>query len=140
MREQVRELVDKQVKDTLGSEFGVLDMQIRQGSALILFVIGTLGTVYMGFSRYESFVKNANLLGSQVCGFLRRYFRRNSRFRESEVTATGAWRPGPAMITAEQLLRVSSGIDSCKVILGYLIFSHACLLAVLIWIVVKHLK
>jgi hypothetical protein len=61
MRGRFGEIAQKQVAETLGPEFEVIDLHVRRGSAVILVVVATIGTVVMTFSRYESFVKSLNL-------------------------------------------------------------------------------
>jgi hypothetical protein len=78
-RETRRELegeIRQQVHETLGSDFEVLEVRLDRGSVAILVIIGAAGTFYMGFSRYESFIKSVNLLVSQLKTAFRRFFER----------------------------------------------------------------
>jgi hypothetical protein len=76
-RERHRELeadIYRQVQETLGADFEVLNVEFRKGSFVLLIALGAVGTFYMGFSRYESFIKSVNLLVSQLRGLLQRFF------------------------------------------------------------------
>jgi hypothetical protein len=78
-RETRRELegeIRQQVHETLGSDFEVLEVRLDRGSVAILVIIGAAGTFYMGFSRYESFIKSVNLLVSQLKTAFPRFFER----------------------------------------------------------------
>ena len=133
--------IDRQVQETLGPDFEVLNVEFRKGSLEVLVVLGAVGTFYMGFSRYESFVKSVNLLVSQIKGLLQRFFGRAPGAPvQTPISVTGSWQPGPVVTAANQMLSVSSGINSSHFVLGYLLLSHAALLCVLLWLVVRHLK
>jgi hypothetical protein len=78
-RETHRELeseIGQQVEQTLGSDFEMLEVRLNRGSVSILIILGATGTFYMGFSRYESFIKSVNLLVSQLKSVLRKFFER----------------------------------------------------------------
>ena len=143
-RERHRELeaeIDRAVEETLGPEFEVLNVEFRKGSIEVLVPLGAVGTLFMGFSRYESFVKSVNLLVSQLKGVLQRFFdQAPGGVTRTPVSVTGSWQLGPVVIAANQVLSSSSGIDSCRIVLAYLLVSHAVLLGVLIWLVIRHLK
>ena len=133
--------IDLQVQQTLGPEFEVLNVEINRGSITLLIAVGAVGTFYMGFSRYEGFVKSVNLLVSQLRGLLQRFFgQAPGGATRPPVSVTGSWQPGPVVIAANQTLDASSGIDSCQIVLAYLLLSHAALLGVLIWLVIRHLR
>lgn len=130
--------IDHEVKGLLGQEFDVVDVIIREGSLVLIVVLGAAYSVYMGFSRYESFVKSFNLLISQIAGLLRRFFVMPTA---PPVTVGGSWQPGTSMIAAESVARLSNQqYDPNLILLYYLILSHAVLVGVLVWIVIKHLK
>src|SRR5271165_1076047 len=133
-------MIEKQVKETLGQEFEVLDLQIHDGSAVLLIALGVLGTVFMGFSRYESFVKSVSLLVSPLSGGIQHFVRREFDIPDLAVTVEGSWRAGPALTVADQMYNSASGTDSCQFLLAYLILSHAVLLGLLAWLVARHLK
>jgi hypothetical protein len=143
-RERHRELeadIYRQAQETLGADFEVLNVEFRKGSFVLLVALGAVGTFYMGFSRYESFIKSVNLLVSQLRGLLQRFFGEAPLApAQTPVSVTGSWEPTPVVIAANQGLRVSAGIDSSHFVLGYLLLSHAALLTLLMWLVVRHLK
>jgi hypothetical protein len=143
-RERYRELeaeIDNEVRQTLGPEFEVQNVELHKGSITVLVVLGVAGTIYMGFSRYESFIKSVNLLVSQLKGLLQRFFAQPPGVAaNSPVSVTGSWQPGPVVTAASHVLSSSTGIDSCQIVLGYLLLSHAALVAVLLWLVTRHLR
>jgi hypothetical protein len=67
-RELHRKLEDEirgYVKETLGPEFELERVEVRSGSIDIYIFITAVGTFFMSFSQYESFIKSMNLLVSQ---------------------------------------------------------------------------
>jgi hypothetical protein len=129
------------VRQTLGPEFEVYNVRIEKGSITVWVVLSVLGTLFMGVSRYESFIKSVNLLMSQLKGLLGRFFgQAPGNERRPPVTVTGSWEPSEVVTTAHQALSHSKGIDSSQVVLAYLLLSHAALLGVLVWLVIRHLK
>ncbi len=143
-RELHRELeseIDLQVQQTLGPEFEVLNVEINRGSITLLIALGAVGTFYMGFSRYESFVKSANLLVSQLKGLVQRFFgQAPGGGIRLPLSVTGSWQPSAVIAEANRTFDASSGIDSCQVVLAYLLLSHAAMMGVLIWLVIRHLR
>lgn len=143
-RETHRELegeIRQQVERTLGSDFEVLEVRLDRGSVAILVVIGAVGTFYMGFSRYESFVKSVNLLVSQMKAVLRRFFERvNPGPPDIDLSVTGSWQPSANILIAREKLESSSGFDYGLALLVYFLLSHATLLGALVWLLIRHLK
>ncbi len=143
-RETHRELegeIRYQVTQTLGSDFEVLDVRFNPGSVTILVVIGAVGTFYMAFSRYESFIKSVNLLVSQLKAVFRRFFERaNPGSPDIDLSVSGSWQPSATVLNAREKLESSSGFDSGLMLLIYLLLSHAALLGMLVWLLIKHLK
>jgi hypothetical protein len=133
--------IRRQVENTLGSDFEVLRVSVDKGSAHILVVLGIGVTVFMTFSRYESFIKSVNLLVSQIRGLLRRFFESASPGAPGiDVSITGTWQPSQSVLSAHERLSAPSGLDYGSFLLVYLILSHAALLSLMVWLVVKHLK
>jgi hypothetical protein len=139
MRGELVAVANKQVMETLGPEFEVLNLEIRPGSANIWIIISAVGSVLMTFSRYESFIKSLNLLLSQLSNVVSRILGRQPR-PGGGISVRSAWQPGPAITTANQLLSLSSGSDGCSSLIAYHVLSHAALMAVMIWLLVRHLK
>jgi hypothetical protein len=131
--------IEQQVKETLGPDFEVIRVDIRQGSVTLWIVIGAVGTFFMGFSRYESFIKSVNLLVDQLKGLLRRFFS-DVPGGGPTVSATGSWQPAPVITAANQVFTSSSGLDSGMIMLIYLMLSHAAMTTILLWLLVRHLK
>ena len=140
-RKQLESEIRIQVQNTLRPEFEVLTIDFTRGSLHVLVALGAVGAFYMGFSRYENFIKSVNLLVSQLKGLLQRFLgRAYGGANQTPLTVTGSWQPGPVINAANMTLEESSGIDSSQFVLGYLLLSHAALLGLLIWLVVRHLK
>lgn len=141
LHQQLEAEIEQQVRDTLGPDFEVLNVDFRKGSVEIWVALGAVGTFFMGFSRYESFVKSVNLLVSQLRGLVQRFFGQGPRpAMEPPIVVTGSWQPGPSVTAANQMLTYSGGIDSSDIVLAYLLLSHAALLGVFLWLLVRHLK
>jgi len=133
--------IRRQVESTLGSDFEVVRVTVDKGSAQILVVLGIAVTIFMTFSRYESFIKSVNLLVSQIKGFLRRFFESASPGAPGiDVSVTGSWQPSQAVLSAQEKLSASTGLDYGLLLLVYLVLSHAALSVLMIWLVIKHLK
>lgn len=133
--------IRQQVKETLGSDFEVVDVRLDHGSVAILVVIGAAGTFYMGFSRYESFIKSVNLLVSQLKAVFRRFFERvNPGPPDIDLSVTGSWQPSTTVLNARERLESSSSFDYGIALLIYLLLSHATLLGTLVWLLIRHLK
>jgi hypothetical protein len=133
--------IEQQVQQTLGAEFEVSNVEFRKGSIEVYVAITAVGTFFMGFSRYESFVKSVNLLVSQLRGLLQRFFGQAPVGAPGmPVSVTGSWQPSPVITAANQSFDASSGLDSCQMVLAYLLLSHAALLGTLLWLVVRHLR
>lgn len=143
-RESHRELegeIRQQVQETLGSDFEVLEVRLGRGSVAVLVVLGAVGTFYMGFSRYESFIKSVNLLVSQLKIAFRRFFERvNPGPPDIDLSVTGSWQPSATVLNARERLESSSGFDYGFAVLIYLLLSHATLLGALVWLLIRHLK
>jgi len=139
--QKLEQEIRKQVAETLGSDFEVLNIRLGQGSVTILVVIGATGAFYMGFSRYENFIKSVNLLVSQLKAAFRRFFELvNPGPPDIDLSVTGSWEPSANVLNARASLNSSSGFDYGLMLLVYLILSHAALLAGFLWLVIRHLK
>jgi len=136
---RLREAIRNQVRETLGERVEVLQVQIEKGSVTLLIVLGAVGTFFMGFSRYESFIKSVNLLVQQLKDLVSRLFG-DAPFGGPQipVSVSGAWQPGPSIEAANDAFAQPSGADLNRLLLAYLIGSHAVLLGVLLWLVVRH--
>jgi len=135
---QLKAEIDAQVRKTLGPEFEVESVEFNEGSIEAYVHLAAVGTILMAFSKYESFIKSVNLLISQLKGLLQRFFSQGAE--QPSVSVTGRWVPGPVISEANQAFGVSSGIDSSQFVLPYLVLSHAAILGVLLWLVIRHLK
>ena len=73
LQQRLRHSVEEQVLNALGEEFQVLYFDIRPGSAhLVIYIATTAFGIFMGSSRYKSFVESVGLLTSQIGGVVRR--------------------------------------------------------------------
>jgi len=139
MRGKLRHDIEAAVTETLGPEFEIHSLDISPGSAHLLIAISAATAFFMTFSRYESFVKSVNLLVSQVTGIVRRVIGSVSNGqREVEVRST--WSPMTPITSAHHILSPSNGIDMNRLLIFYLIASHAVLLVFVLWLLASHLK
>lgn len=136
-RQELNDIISSATRATLGDEFAVTDLDLERGSLQIYVTLGTLYAVYMGFSRYESFIKSLSMLGSQLATLVFRFF---SAREGPGITVKWSWQPGPALTVAEEVRRLSMAGDRDSVLLYYLISSHAVLLTALLWLIFKHLR
>jgi hypothetical protein len=129
--------IEQATQSQLGPEFRVSRMDMHKGSIEILVILGTVGTAYILASRYKNFVDSINLLVSQVRGTIER-FMRNAGPGPGNFTIQHSWAPGPALANPRRMPVAAEGWDMSKILLGYLILSHAILLGVFIWMLVAH--
>ncbi len=130
-----------QVRETLGTDLEVLNVRLQRGSVEIYVALAAVGTFFMGFSRYESFVKSVNLLTEQLKRVFDRFFQGASPGQpDIPITVTGSWQPSATVLAANQLLSSASGWSGADFILAYMVCSHAALLIVMLWLVIRHLR
>jgi hypothetical protein len=128
---ELRERMAASVHEHVGPEFDIRSMSFARGSLEILVVIGTL---YYGVSRYKNFVESIELSVAQLKRVVSAFF---DRRMPSPVSVQGNWTPGPGLVQATP--RLSGGIigDSPGLVVWYLVLSHAAMLAVLLWLLVR---
>jgi len=140
MQQRLRHEIQEQVRSTLGLEFQVQSFDIRKGSVTLFVAVSTLFGFYMGFSRYESFIKSANLLVTQLTGIVQRTLGQAMKAGSDNLDVRGTWMPlAPITEAHNQLIPAPRGIDNCRLLLLYVTTSHAALLGVLIWLLFRHL-
>lgn len=135
-----------QVARTLGEEFTVDDFHIERGSVIITFSVAAvafftspLGQILLDFSRYDALIKSLTLLRTQISSVIGRLF---GGF-QAPLRMHSTWQPSMklnAAMHAPSAPTEPQRPDISRILIAYLIFSHASLLAVLLWLVVKHLK
>ena len=123
---RLREAIRQSIHEHLGPEFDVRSVTFARGSLEVLVVIGTL---YYVVSRYKNFVESIELLLSQLKRLLAGFF--ESRV-PSPVSVQGSWSPGPGLAQAVPNLFGGTVGDSPTVVVGYLVLSHAAMLAVVL--------
>lgn len=128
VRRGMEEEMKKVTQDTLGTEFSVRSVTPIRGSIEILVVIGT---TYYAASKYKNFVDSLELLRNQLEGLVRRFFRQKNATVSSSMTL------GPTVAIGG--MTTPSVFDSNKLLLGYLILSHAAMLVLFIWIIVRRI-
>lgn len=139
MRQRLRHEIQEQVRSTLGLEFQVQSFEIRKGSVTLVFAVSTVFAFYMGFSRYESFIKSANLLVSQLKGIVQRILGQSTNARLGNLVVEGTWAPlTPITEAHNELSPAPKRFDNCTLLLLYLVTTHAALLSVLIWLLFRH--
>jgi hypothetical protein len=91
VQQRLRHEIQDQVRATLGPEFQVQSFDIRKGSVTLLVAVSTVFAIYMGFSRYESFIKSANLLVSQLKTIAQRILGRTGNAGSDNLDVRGTW-------------------------------------------------
>jgi len=127
IRKEIQRNMSRLAKETVGPEFEITNMTVGRGSVELLI---TLGATYVVISRYKNFIESLNLFRRQLETIIRDY----GPF--AEVNAT--WSPAPALAVAQAGSPSFESQSLTQVLLlAYLILSHAALLTVFIWLVVK---
>jgi hypothetical protein len=128
---QLREDMASAVHEHMGPEFDIRSMSFARGSLEILVVIGTL---YYGVSRYKNFIESIELSVAQLKRVVSAFFDRRMR---GPLSVQGNWAPGPGLVQAAP--RLSGGMigESPGLVVWYLVLSHAAMLAVLLWLLVR---
>lgn len=132
--QEFRDELESQTKQTvrhyLGDEFEVRDISYHHGSLEILIVIGT---GYYVISRYKNFVESIELLALQLKKLLTHFFYRH---KPTPLKVFATWIPGPALVNVDMQFN-QSPMESSSILLWYLVLSHAILLSVMIWMLVR---
>ena len=131
---RMREEITNAVHEYMGPEFDVRSMSFARGSVEMLVVIGTL---YYAVSRYKSFVESIELLAAQLKRVVTNFF---GGIGPAAVSVRATWSPGPGLAQAVPRLLSGAMGASPGVVVGYLILSHAAMLAVLLWLLVRTLR
>jgi hypothetical protein len=140
IQQRLRHEIQEQVRLTLGPEFQVQSFDIRKGSLTLFVVVSTAFAFYMGFSRYESFIKSANLLVSQLKVIVQRILGQTTTAGSGNLDVQGTWVPLAPITEAHNALSPGRrGFDNCRLLLLYVLTSHVALLAVFIWLLLRHL-
>jgi hypothetical protein len=135
VHEKLEAEIREAVSETLGPEYTVSWVLYTQGSIDILIGVGAAAyAVYVGASRYKNFIESLTILVRQLRSILKRFFGGTG---PAPVVVTGTWIPGPTL----QQQGLGSGrageFSPFRAVLWYLIISHAALLAVVIWRVLR---
>jgi hypothetical protein len=104
---------------------------IEKGSITVTIVLGTIGVVYYGISRYRSFVESIQLIQSQ----LKKMFETFISSISLNANISDSWQPSDDFVLDMDSF-YNEKIDRIQLVLiGYLIFSHFILLSVLVYLV-----
>jgi hypothetical protein len=147
-KRRLAEQIIVQIDQTLGHEYSLIGFDIQQGSVEFWIMIGTrTAQLLNGFSRYDALLKSIEKLTEQIKTIVRRLFLDDI---PNHVTSTllgaqiepdteATWTPGETVIAATQRYseQRTAVPDLNRILLYYLIASHAGLLAVVIWLVVR---
>jgi hypothetical protein len=126
---EIREVVSERLGDT----YSVSRLLIFKGTIKIyLEIAGAVYFGYVGISRYKNFVESIRLLIRDVQRIIQRFVTRSGPV---PAVVTGTWIPGPPF-QQHRLYARNARAWGFAAVLGYLILSHAALLAVLIWRVI----
>lgn len=131
-RGELESEINEATKKFLGPQFEVRSITFPRGSVEILILIGT---IYYAISHYKQFVESIELLTSQLESLFTR--RLLQHFEPLPISVYGTWSPGPALARAGTLLSSYGSLDAMRILLWYIIISHAALLMVFIWMLVK---
>jgi hypothetical protein len=131
LEQGIRELMGKQVGM---KELELRELTIQRGSIEVLIIIGAVTTFFLNFSRYKSFVESLQLLKSQIGEQFRRYISHHG-----VVSIRSSTLLGPSFIPTRSE-GVNLDFQVSLVLLLYVIISHAALLTVFIWLLIKKLQ
>jgi hypothetical protein len=84
-------------------------------------------------SRYKSFVESIELMMLQLKQVITRFFSTGP----TQVSVQGSWSPGTGLAQTATRLHGGAGGDSHPIVVGYLVFSHAAMLATVLWLLVR---
>ena len=123
------------VRAVLGKDFYIRTVTVGKGSIELLVILATVGTIYMGFSRYKNFIESGQLLQSQLEGIIRKFISEPGEF-------SSTWVPGPSLAFVETAFssgpeQATSAPSLTMIVIWYLILSHAALLAAALWTIFK---
>jgi hypothetical protein len=130
---QLQEEVSAAVRKSLGPEFEVRSLTIGRGSIEILVLVGT---VYHVISSYKDFIESMELMLRQVKEAVRNYFESTVPIR---ATVNGSWTPVGEIIPSSPPIG-EAGVGVNRIVIWYLIISHASMLAVLLWLLIGIIK
>jgi hypothetical protein len=136
--------LEKELKRLTGDDCRIEDFDMREGSILMSFVAvgveffkGDVGQILLDVSRYEALVKSLSLFASQITGVLRAIL----PLRPGRSSVDVSWQLAPSVVKS-----MSGGVNSAplpldanRLLLFYLVGSHALLMILVIWLVVRHL-
>jgi hypothetical protein len=130
IREELDIFIHDIVRDQLGEEFRV-EVEITKGSIEVVFVISTAINLMI---LYKDIIESINLIIKQVKHFLRALLERRIG---PYVVVSGGLLPNSPISNAQ--IRRNKEISSSDILLYYLIGSHATLLLLFFWIIIKQL-
>ena len=130
-RQSMEEEMSRVTKEMLGLEFDIRNITPLRGSIEILVVVGT---TYYAVSRYKNLIESLELLKDQLERLIRRFF---SNRTPEPLSVTSSMTLGPSV--ASRMMSDGSTFDANKLLLGYLILSHAAMLVLFIWIIIKRI-
>jgi hypothetical protein len=128
---------DFAAREAFGREFWIRTMTMGRGSIELIIVLAAAGSFYMGFSRYKNFIESLDLVRSQIQRILRGYAPQSD-----DVSAS--WILGPSLVSVPETstpaaFQSYTSYQIQMILLIYFIASHAVILLVFLWLVVKKL-
>jgi len=117
----------------MGPEFELRRITFGRGTIDILL---TIGVTYYVVYNYKNFSDSIELFVSQVSGVVRQFFRRLMR-QGADISVSTTWQSGPAIAQQQKKLGAEVDVGWAFPLLWYVILSHASLLALLIWLLVR---
>jgi hypothetical protein len=140
-RKDIQAYVDKQVKEILGEEFVVSDVEIRDGSAIILIYVAAVGTVFLEMREYRHFIKRLNRCTQDVTRSLKEFLEDPKGLSlDFDIETSGWWQPGPSIEAANNALISGTPKDFSFVFLAYTVARDVLLFALIIWLIFHYVR
>lgn len=130
--------IDRAAREILGKEFRIRSIAVGGGSIELFIVLAAVGSFYMGFSRYKNFVESAELLSSQIQNILRRFMPSSASIATTWIPS--ATLPDAALPTTPSALQWYTSHQMQMILIYYFIASHAAMLIILFWLLIKKLS
>jgi hypothetical protein len=128
-RLRMRREAEAIVQEILGQQYTISTFVVGRGSITLLIVLSTAFAGYVAVSRYKNFVESISVVRGQIERILR------DELVQFRPQVQSAWAAGPGL--AETVSPTNSTEWVKMLLLLYLILSHAALLTVFIWKVLK---
>ena len=137
VRTELEGEMNRVTRATLGPSFELQEVQFEHGSLHIHAVLVAIEAVYVTVAHYHHFNKSIDLLVRQLRSIIGRVL---GRQHPSRIEVVAVWVPTPMLAAPESEDDEAGPYSLQRLVVGYLILSHAALIAVLVWLIVTHLR